>query len=133
VILLDTHAALWFASESSQLGKEADAVATAALADARLAVSAISAWEIALLVSKRRLGFTESAETVWNEFIAGGIIELPLTSEIALLSVALANLHPDPADRFIVATAIVHDATLVTADKALLRWRHTLKRQDAAK
>jgi PIN domain nuclease of toxin-antitoxin system len=43
------------------------------------------------------------------------------------------DLHGDPADRLIVATAIVHGATLMTADRALLRWRHPLPRQDASK
>jgi PIN domain nuclease of toxin-antitoxin system len=52
---------------------------------------------------------------------------------MAILSVQLEGLHPDPADRFIVATAIAHGATLMTADAKLLRWRHPLARQDASK
>jgi hypothetical protein len=40
-------------------------------------------------------------------------------------------LHGDPADRFITATAIAHDATLITADHRLLRWRGKVKRQHA--
>ena len=46
-----------------------------------------------------------------------GIVELPLTGEIAVLAGELESLHGDPADRFIAATAIRHDATLVTADE----------------
>jgi PIN domain nuclease of toxin-antitoxin system len=63
--------------------------------------------------------------------LAAGIRELPLTGEIAILAGELENLHGDPADRVIVATAIAHDATLMTADANLLRWKHRLKRQHA--
>ena len=60
-----------------------------------------------------------------------GAIELPLTGEIAILAEELEGLHGDPADRFIVATAFAHDATLVTADARLLQWRHGLRRHNA--
>jgi PIN domain nuclease of toxin-antitoxin system len=60
-----------------------------------------------------------------------GVTELPLTGEIAIRAVDLGNLPDDPADRFIVATAIVHNAILITADERLLAWKHSLKRQDA--
>jgi PIN domain nuclease of toxin-antitoxin system len=60
-----------------------------------------------------------------------GAIELPLTSQIAILAGELEGLHGDPADRFIAATAIAHDAILVTADDRLLRWRHSVRRHNA--
>jgi len=44
---------------------------------------------------------------------------------------ATFGLHPDPADRFIGATAILHQATLLTADAPLLDWKQALKRQNA--
>lgn len=65
--------------------------------------------------------------------IGSGIVEMPVSGEIAIAAVNLGNLHGDPADRFIVATAMAHGATLVTADKAILKWRGTLARQNAAK
>jgi PIN domain nuclease of toxin-antitoxin system len=117
VILLDTHAAVWVAVDNRALGKHSEQILKKAVRAGELAVSAISFWEIALLVTRRRL--------------KQGIIELPLTGEIAVLAGELESLHGDPADRFIAATAIVHDATLVTADEKLLRWRHSLRRQNA--
>ena len=48
--------------------------------------------------------------------LAAGVQELPITGEIAIRAVELNNLPGDPADRFIMATAITHGATLVTAD-----------------
>ena len=65
------------------------------------------------------------------ELLDTGIIELALTGDIALLAVELKNLHGDPADRFIAVTAVVHDATLITADAQLLRWRGKVRRQNA--
>ncbi len=60
-----------------------------------------------------------------------GIEEVPLDGEIAIASVALADLHPDPGDRFIVATALKMGATLVTSDARLLAWKGPLACIDA--
>ena len=68
-----------------------------------------------------------------TKILDAGILELPLTGDIAIIAVELADLHGDPADRFIAATAIAHNATLMTADAALLRWPHAVVRQDAEK
>jgi len=130
VILLDTHAAIWLALDEG-LGKQSQRIADKALADDRLAISAISFWELAMLITKRRLRALKSAGEQRAKLLSAGIRELPLTGEIAILAAELENLHADPADRIIAATAIAHDATLMTADGNLLRWRHRLKRQDA--
>jgi PIN domain nuclease of toxin-antitoxin system len=132
VILLDTHVALWIATNAT-LGTQTRALLERALADDRLAVSAISFWEIALLVSKKRFETSKAPKVLRTELLDTGIVELPLTGQIAILAVDLQNLHGDPADRFIAATAIAHDATLLTADKRLLDWRHKLKRHNAVK
>jgi PIN domain nuclease of toxin-antitoxin system len=131
VILLDTHAALWFTTDSATLGKKSRRITDRALKDGQLAVSAISFWEIALLVIKRRLRLIDSATDTRRLVLDSGVIELPLTGEIAILAGELENLHADPADRFIAATAIAHNATLVTADERLMRWRHSVRRQNA--
>lgn len=62
---------------------------------------------------------------------SAGATELALTGEIAILARELDGLHADPADRFIAATAIAHNAALITADDRLLRWRHSLRRHNA--
>src|SRR2546423_453883 len=56
-----------------------------------------------------------------------------LKGELAILSVELENLPADPADRLIMATAIKHSATLITADEALLHWQHPIARIPASK
>jgi PIN domain nuclease of toxin-antitoxin system len=62
---------------------------------------------------------------------AQGTVELPLNGEIAILAGELEDLHGDPADLLIAATAITHDAILLTADARLLSWRHALRRHSA--
>jgi PIN domain nuclease of toxin-antitoxin system len=132
VILLDTHAAIWFTTDSG-LGRRSQAIADAALADDRLAVSAVTFWEISMLIAKRRLRSLDSATALRKQVLDSGVEELPLTGDVAILAGNLEGLHGDPADRFIVATAIAHDATLITADATLLEWRSKLRRQNAEK
>ena len=130
MLLLDTHAAIWFATEDESLGRRSRDLAVAALKDGRLSISAVSFWEIALLVLKGRLRAVTPPSELRPLLLDTGVVELALTGDIALLSAAL-DLHGDPADRFIAATAIAHRGTLATADKRLLKWKHPLKRQEA--
>lgn len=130
VILLDTHAAVWFSTDSG-LGKQSQRMADKALADDELAVSAVSFWEIAMLIAKGRLRALRSATDQRAKILAAGIQEIPLTGDVAIIAGELESLHGDPLDRFILATAIANNAVLMTADTRLLQWRHKLRRQDA--
>jgi PIN domain nuclease of toxin-antitoxin system len=130
VILLDTHVAVWVLRDDPALGRKARSVTTAALGDGQLTISAISFWEIALLIAKGRLRSLDDASRIRVLTAQAGIREIPLTGDIAILAVEL-DLHGDPADRFIAATAVAQDATLMTADEALLSWRSNIRRIDA--
>jgi PIN domain nuclease of toxin-antitoxin system len=130
VILLDTHAAVWLLTDRG-LGKQSQRIVDRALAEDRLAVSAFSFWELAMLIAKRRLRSAKSVTEQRARLLACGMLELPVTGEIGILAAELEGLNGDPADRIIAATAIAHGATLMTADENLLRWRNRLKRQDA--
>ena len=132
MILLDTHAAVWFATDTG-LGKRSQTIADTALAEDRLAISAVSFWEIAMLIAKGRLRSIKSASDLRETVLNAGINEIPLTGDVAIVAGGLDGLPGDPADRFIVATAITCGATLITADATLLKWSHKLKRQDAEK
>jgi len=132
VILLDTHAALWFTTDDPHLGPVSRSFLVEALADERLAISAISFWEISLLITKGRLRTSETPTQIRGAMFEAGIAEVPLTGDICLLAVALPGLHSDPADRFIAATAVAHDAMLMTVDGSLLRWPHAMRRHNAS-
>lgn len=59
--------------------------------------------------------------------LADGLVEIPLTGEMAVRAAKLPNLHPDPADRFIVAAAL-DGHRLLTADRLILDWPGDLER-----
>jgi PIN domain nuclease of toxin-antitoxin system len=131
LILLDTHALLWLESGSERLGPRTRRLVDRALADDELGVSAITFGEIGMLVAKERLALTRPAERLRDELLGSGLVELPLTGDAALAAAGLEAFHADPADRFIVATALASAATLVTADSRILDWPGRVKRQDA--
>lgn len=132
MILLDTHVIIWLTTGDPALGRKSRALYEQARENNELAVSAISFWELAMLVVKGRLGAANSPAQYRARIIDAGAQELAVTGDIGILAAGL-DLHGDPADRFIVATAIAHQAILLTADKTLLRWRNKLPRQNAAK
>ena len=131
MLLLDTHALIWVVEGSERLGRRVSRLADDALAGDGLGVASISFWEIAMLVNRGRITVDPSVDQ-WRLRVLGlGVQEIPLTGDIAIAAVGLADLHGDPADRFIVATGVATGATLVTADDRILGWPGTLKRQDA--
>lgn len=123
MILLDTHVLVWFAEDDPHLGKEAAAVADAALRSDDVAVAAVSFWEIAMLAQKGRLALAEPPAVVRRKVLERGVREVPMDGAIGIRAAELQRFHGDPADRIIVATAMAHLASLMTADKPILRWR----------
>jgi len=123
LLLLDTHALVWSVEERPRLGSGAKRAINIAAQLNQIAVSAISPWEVALLVSKGRLNLSTDV-MIWVRDVLSkpGVNLVPLEPEIAVASTRLPfEMHADPADRILVATARHLGATLVTADQALLR------------
>jgi PIN domain nuclease of toxin-antitoxin system len=122
LLLLDTHTLVWSINEGPKLGKGAKEAIRVAGDDGRILVSAITPWEVSLLVSKGRLALqADVMDWVRDALRIPGLTLAPLEPEIAVASTRLPfEMHPDPADRILVATARHLGATLVTADKALL-------------
>jgi PIN domain nuclease of toxin-antitoxin system len=98
-----------------------------------LIVSAISFWEVAMLVEKGRIEMRRSAIAWRRALLAAGLGEHPVDGEIGARAASMEDLHGDPADRIIAATAVALGGTLITADERLLAWRNPLRRQDARK
>lgn len=131
MIVLDTHVLLWMDRDDPALGQKARALITKAWRTTEVGVSAISFWESAMLAQRERIRLP-CAVSVWRaDLLESGLTELPIDGRIALLACELENLHRDPADRFIAASALQHSATLITADEKLLEWQHPLARFDA--
>lgn len=122
MIVLDTHAWIWFISNPNLLSKRAKEAANAGLQEKSILISSISAWELALLVAKKRLKLTlDAADWITKSENLPFIQFVPVTNAIAVKSVNLPQpLHSDPADRIIIATALSVGAPLVTKDRKLL-------------
>lgn len=117
MILLDTCVLLWLVMEPAPLSPRAKSLIAAH--GASLAVSAISAFEIAVKARKHKLDLKLPPEQWWQTALAHhGIASIPVSAEIALASVALPPHHTDPADRIIIATALHFAAPVPTADAA---------------
>ena len=122
LLLVDTHALIWMVEEVSQMGVRAAEALNRAGWESRILVSAITPWEIGLLVSKGRLKLGSGVmEWIRAALAKPGIRLSPLEPEIAVASTKLPfEINGDPADRILVATARHLGAALVTADGALL-------------
>jgi PIN domain nuclease of toxin-antitoxin system len=131
MILVDTNALIWLLEDEASLGPAARKLISAAHEDDALAVSAFSFWETAMLIAKNRLDIDYPAWEFRRRVLDAGVQEIAVTGDIGIAAVALTDLHADPADRIIVATALAHEATLVTADQRLLAWSGPLKTHDA--
>jgi len=132
VIILDTHVLLWIDRDDPALGPSTRArIEGSWRSGEEVGVSAISFWECAMLAQRQKIVLPCPAERWRTEILGAGMVEVPLDGRIALLATTFDDLHRDPADRFIAATAMHRGATLFTADEKLLAWRSDLVRHDA--
>jgi len=126
MIVLDTHAWIWWISNPSLLSESAKFIIDEEVTERKIFISSISVWEIAILVSCGRLKMTMSA----SDWVAASealpfFNFVPVNNSIAMKSVNLpGTLHNDPADRIIVSTALSLGAVLVTKDEKIRNFPH---------
>ena len=123
-VLLDTCACLWLTHGDPMSQASRRAISEGQSSGAGVHVSAITAWEVATLVSKRRYRLFVSPKVWFARLLAfGGIRLAPLTPEILIESAFLPGESPkDPADRMIVATARQHGLVVITRDRKLFTY-----------
>jgi PIN domain nuclease of toxin-antitoxin system len=125
MILLDTHAWVWWTIDPYQLS-ETQRQEIIESEENLIGVSAISCWEIAKLCEYGRLELPVGLPE-WFRLALGypGVSLLPLTPEVAIESTTLpGSFHRDPSDQIIVATARVHECPLVTSDDKITGYPH---------
>ncbi|PKL38571.1 MAG: PIN domain nuclease [Spirochaetae bacterium HGW-Spirochaetae-1] len=125
MIVLDTHVLIWLVNGDERIRKSGFlSYINKALKDHSIIIPAICMWEIAMLVSKERISLSENTlDWIRNVTAAPGISIHPLSPEVAYESTVLpGDFHGDPADRMIVATARVLDATLLTFDEQKIKY-----------
>ena len=118
-LLLDTHIWLWSLAQPARLSRRVRSALTRV--ESELWLSPISVWEVLVLAERGRVKLDEDP----RQWVAEALARTPaqeatLTFEVAVRSRDVLPAHPDPADRFLVATALVYGLTLVTADEALI-------------
>ncbi len=134
MILLDTHALLWWASGDLQrLSPRALAAIVEEVERSAqpgqppgLLVSAISCWEVAMLVQRGRLALSLEVER-WLALVASipAVRLLPLEPAVAVAATRLPEpFHADPADRFLVAQARELAVPLLSADSKIRAYPH---------
>lgn len=127
MIVLDTHTLVWWVTGDAILSKKAKAVIEREQdGGGEIIVSAISAWEITMLVANERLVLSMEVSS-WLATVTEieAVKFLPVDVEIATKSVVLpGEFHKDPADRMIVATARKLAVPLVTKDEKIRSYQH---------
>jgi PIN domain nuclease of toxin-antitoxin system len=131
VLVLDTHVLLWAAAGTARLSLRAQREIAGQLRRRRVAVSAISFWEIALLEAKRRVRLNRQIDEWRHGLLREGLTEIAVDGRVLLAARELSGFHSDIVDRLIVATAMLAKAVLVTADHRLLMWTGEVERMNA--
>ena len=123
-LLLDTHAAIWITEDQPLATGAVKAIDTAYRNGSTVFVSAITAWEVGLLVSRNRLSLVAKPERWFQRLLSiPGVKLADLSPDILIASSFLPGEPPrDPADRIILATARDLGATLITRDRLLLKY-----------
>lgn len=116
-LLLDTHVALWWLNDPTELGHEAREVVSDVGNDVFL--SSVSVWEAAVKAEAGRLDVPSPTEEVARD---AGFLELPVRWSHALRAAVLPPLHRDPFDRMLVAQALEEELVLVTRDQAVRQY-----------
>jgi PIN domain nuclease of toxin-antitoxin system len=123
-LLLDTHTAIWLA-RNEPIAREAEEMIDAVHeADGALLVSPITAWEVGLLVSLKRIELLATPQRWFARVLSIPNVQLTELSPEILITVSFPPGKPprDPADRILLATARELAATLVTRDRLLLAY-----------
>ena len=129
MILLDTHTVLWLRLGDRRLRPDARQQIEEALLQGNAAVSAITFWEVGMRIRKGRIeGFDWDLDEWRDMLLADGLHEIPVTGPIAAQAGLILDLHGDPADRIIIATALAGNHELATADRKILDWNGPLRK-----
>jgi PIN domain nuclease of toxin-antitoxin system len=119
VIVLDTHALLWWALDPDQLSSTAQDLCFQMEKDGGFA-SSISVWELGIKIKNGKLDLGMAVSEFVRRLQTSNVVELvPVDTSIWLRTVALEWSHRDPADRVIVATALEKGVPLLSKDEAL--------------
>ncbi|MBN2013168.1 type II toxin-antitoxin system VapC family toxin [candidate division KSB1 bacterium] len=121
MIILDTHVLLWLVSEQTKLTEKVKRIIQTNVGN--LYVSSITAFVIAVKYKKEKLSLPFSPDKWFNKaLILHGIDEITINSKILMTAASLPSIHNDPADRIIIASAMINNAKIISKDRQLLQY-----------
>ncbi len=123
-LLLDTHVWIWTMNGSAKLSKSFQTAFEKASATQGILISPMSIWEMGMLTEKKRLEIDmDVLDWIEQALDIPGLEISPITPRIAIHSTKLTgDVHGDPVDRLLIATAIEESAVLVTCDQKILNF-----------
>lgn len=123
MVLLDTCTLIWLVENDKQLPLKVRSILEKN--HGAIYVSAISAFEVGIKHARKKLKLPLPPEQWFPEVLEfHGLTELALTSEILLASTNLPQIHSDPADRMIIATAAFHEIPILTPDQEIRKYKN---------
>lgn len=121
MLLLDTHAFVWLASDTNKLSDAAKAAIQKE--SGSLFISGITGLEITLASKRNRLILPVDPNIfIRKAMLQHGIRQIPVTVEIGSISFSLPDIHNDPFDRIIIATAQFHESSIVSKDSIIQQY-----------
>ncbi|MGK9050572.1 type II toxin-antitoxin system VapC family toxin [Neorhizobium petrolearium] len=122
--LLDTCFVIWMSQNEALAPKALSSLSECRVRGIPVFVSAVTAWEMGMLVARGRIRETRDARHWYEDYLReGGFTEQPVTSKIFIASSFLPEpVHKDPIDRILIATARENDLTIITRDRAILAY-----------
>jgi PIN domain nuclease of toxin-antitoxin system len=118
--LLDTHAVLWFLSNVEKLSKTA--LETILEPTSKKYVSIVSAWELAIKISLKKLDFEGGVENFFNVIEENGFELLYVKEEYIKQVETMPFHHRDPFDRILISTAMSENISIITADENIYKY-----------
>lgn len=116
MILLDTHALVWWVADGGQLSPVA---AESIRSHHPVVICPISFWELAMLVDRQRVAIDRDLSKWVRDLLSEGVEVTSVAASTAILAARLEEFHGDPADRFIYASARELGVPLVSKDRAI--------------
>ena len=118
--LLDTHTAIWFFNGERILSQRVREIVLDP--SNRRCISIVSVWELAIKIGIGKMKFSDQSAGFVRLARANGFFIVPIKIDYPTIVENLPQIHHDPFDRMIIATAIAEKMTIITADKDIVRY-----------